>query len=132
MSDREHARVVEVMHRGVISCAAETSALAVARVMAAHRIHCVVVWGDTDLDACGVWGVVSDLDLVAAGDVADGLTARSVAATAPLTVSPGESLSRAGQMMVEHGVSHLIVTDPARDVPVGILSTLDVARVLAS
>src|SRR5918994_593805 len=36
----------------------------VAQMMASHRIHCVVVWGDAEPDAEGGWGVVSDLDLV--------------------------------------------------------------------
>jgi CBS domain-containing protein len=35
------------------------------------------------------------------------------------------------KLMREHGVSHLMVVDSARGVPVGVLSTLDVAGVVA-
>ena len=115
--------VSDAMHHGVVTCSPDTPLPLVARLMAEHRIHCVVVSRDTDIEP---WGVVSDLDLVAAGDL-HGLTARAIAATVP----PGESLTRAVQLMVEHAVSHLIVADPAQHVPLGILSTLDVARVLA-
>ena len=59
----ERTTVADVMHRGVVTCSPTTSLVTVAREMAAHRIHCVVV-RTQDTDA--LWGVVSDLDLVAA------------------------------------------------------------------
>jgi hypothetical protein len=34
--------------------------------------------------------------------------------------------------MAEHQTAHLIVVDPVTDEPVGILSTLDIARFMAS
>jgi CBS domain-containing protein len=34
--------------------------------------------------------------------------------------------------MAEHETSHLVVVDPSTDRPVGVLSTLDVARVVAA
>jgi CBS domain-containing protein len=45
-------------------------------------------------------------------------------------VSPRESLLRAAQLMTEHATAHLIVVDPESGRPVGVLSTLDVARSL--
>ena len=56
-SPRSNAsRSPTVMHRGVVTCSPTTSLVTVAREMAAHRIHCVVVRRhDTD----PVWGVVS-------------------------------------------------------------------------
>lgn len=39
---------------------------------------------------------------------------------------------RAAQLMVEHGVAHLIVLDAASGHPIGVISTLDVAAVYAS
>ena len=125
-------RVEKAMHPGVVTCSPDTPLTSVAALMAHHRIHCIVVSGDSDLDSTGISGVVSDLDLIAAGDDVEALTARSIAATAPLTVTPDESVARAAQVMVEHGVSHVIVADPSHDVPLGILSTLDVARLLAA
>ena len=32
--------------------------------------------------------------------------------------------------MLEHAVTHLVVVDPERDRPVGMISTLDVARLV--
>ena len=58
--------VVDAMHPGVVTCPTETPLRAVARMMAGHRIHAVVVF-DEESDEVGgaeLWGVVSDLDLV--------------------------------------------------------------------
>jgi len=131
----DEARVAEAMHAGVLTCPVDTPLRTVARMMAAYRVHCVIV---TDHPATGagedkLWGVVSDLDLVGgleAGD-ADERTAGEAAATPIITVSPEETLARAAQLMVEHGTTHLVVADPESGLPVGILSTLDVARVVA-
>ena len=57
------------MHRGVLTCAREASLSEVARVMAERSIHCVVVENDSG-DGGPFWGVVSDLDLIAAATVA--------------------------------------------------------------
>jgi CBS domain-containing protein len=40
-------------------------------------------------------------------------------------------LRDAGDLMLTHGVSHLIVVDPATQRPTGVLSTLDIAGILA-
>jgi CBS domain-containing protein len=42
-----------------------------------------------------------------------------------------EPLGRAVQLMTEHGVSHLVVIDRGSSRPLGVLSTLDIARVVA-
>jgi len=42
-----------------------------------------------------------------------------------------EPLARAAQLMAEHGSSHLVVVAAGRRRPVGVISTLDVARCLA-
>lgn len=123
----EQATVGEAMRSGVISCEPETRLAEVARMMAQERIHCVVVGGD------GGWGVVADIDLLRAaeGDL-EAITAGEVAGSDLPTVSEAERLDRAGQLMVEHEVSHVLVVDPDSERPVGVLSTLDVARVLGS
>jgi CBS domain-containing protein len=51
------------------------------------------------------------------------------AITEPVTVEPSLPLDEALRLMAEHDTAHLIVADRAR--PIGILSTLDVAGVLA-
>jgi signal-transduction protein with cAMP-binding, CBS, and nucleotidyltransferase domain len=123
-------RVGDAMHEGVLSCSADTPLSAVAELMAGHGVHCVVV---IDPDAVGVWGVISDLDLVAASGVRD-LDAQSAggsAATPALAIGPEDTLQRAAQMMTEHAAAHLLVVDDESGRPVGVLSTLDIARVLA-
>jgi CBS domain-containing protein len=123
-------RVADAMHRGVIKCSPSAPLSVVARILAAHRIHCVVVPSG---DARGDWGIVSDLDLVdalLAGELAD-RTARETAATCMLTVAPNDSLARASQLMHEQRERHVIVVDPSSNAAIGVLSTLDVADVVA-
>lgn len=121
--------VSDAMHHGVLTCPQDTSLRDVARLMAHERVHCVVVTNETEA-ANGLWGVVSDLDLVAAASVRDldEQVAGATAVTEALTVRPGETLQRAAQLMTEHGTSHLVVVDGRE--PVGVLSTLDIAAAL--
>ena len=48
-----------------------------------------------------------------------------------LTVETAEPLGRALQLMVEHEVSHVIAIERHSERPIGVVSTLDVARALA-
>ena len=122
--------VSAAMHEGVLTCERAASLVDVAELMAGHHVHCVVVTDDAT-DADTLWGVVSDLDLVAASSVRelDEQTAGGTAATSPLTIAPGETVQRAAQLMTEHATAHLVVIDADRR-PIGVISTLDVARVL--
>lgn len=94
--------------------------------MTEQRLHSVVVMDDLD-PASPVWGVISDLDLVAAARVRslDDQMAAGSAVRPAVTIAPGETLRRAVQLMVEQRVTHLIVMEPASGHPVGVLSTLD-------
>jgi CBS domain-containing protein len=128
----EEARVGDAMCHGVLTCQAETSLRTVARLMAGHRIHAIVV---TDLDGVSerAWGIVTAEDLVRAfGEDLDNLTAQDVASAGLVTVDVEESLERAARLMDEHRVGHLVVVDPGSDRPVGVLSGLDVAAHLAA
>lgn len=118
------------MHPGVLTCPREASLADVADLMASRRVHCVVVTEDAE-GADGLWGIVSDLDLVAAAGVRDleQQTAGATAASAALTVESGETVQRAAQLMAEHGTAHLVVVDERRR-PIGVISTLDVAAAL--
>ncbi|HSL64606.1 MAG TPA: CBS domain-containing protein [Gaiellaceae bacterium] len=127
-------KVSEAMHPGVLTCPPEAALTTVARMMDAYRVHCVVVFTDADDDVGpGGWGIVSDLDLAAAASDGDleGRSAGGTAATPVVTVRPDESLRRAAQLMSEYGTAHLVVTEPDAYRPLGILSTLDIARVVA-
>jgi CBS domain-containing protein len=122
----EHATAADAMRAGVISCPSETPLRQVAQMMATEHIHCVVVIDE------GRWGVVSDLDLLRAADgELETLTAGEVAVSDLPTVTTEERLDRAAQVMVEHEVAHLLVLDPGSERAAGVLSTLDVAGVLA-
>jgi CBS domain-containing protein len=120
------------MRAGVLSCPPDTPLETVARMMASNHIHAVVVTTASEDGFSQPWGIVSDLDLAkaAADSVLDG-TAADLAVTEVLTIQPEESLVRAAQLMAEHEAAHLIVVDPVLGQPVGVISTLDLAGVVA-
>ena len=130
----EHATVGDAMRRGVMACAPEASLTEVARMMATHHVHCIAVVG-VSAGASGealAWGVISDREVLAAGLAADDdQTARTLARHHVLTVEPTTSLRDAGEMMLTTGESHLLVMSPETQHPVGVVSTLDIAGVLA-
>ena len=134
-SDLGELRVVDAMHPGLISCSLDTPLRTVARMMATYRVHAILVTahGEEELPGGGVWGIVTDADLVRAAQAANLLDepARRIAATPAVTVGAAEDLARGAQLMVEHEISHLIVVDPHSARPIGVLSTLDVARAVA-
>ena len=121
-------RVEDVMHRGLVTCRPDTPLRKLAGILAAHRIHAVVVADDHARSEHDVWGVVSDLDVVAGlARRAGGETAGSVAAAPPAVVFPHEPVAHAARLMVTLGISHVLVVDPSDHRPVGVVSTLDVA-----
>jgi CBS domain-containing protein len=135
---RRHAlaelRAIDAMHPGMISCPPETPLRTVARMMANYRVHAIVVHAhDVPLPGGDSWGVVTDADLVRAAldDGVDELTAKQVAATPAVIALSADPLERAMQLMTEHEVTHVIVVERHSGRPIGVLSTLDVARALA-
>ena len=131
--DLSQRTVGEVMRRGVVMTEPDTPLAEVARLMSAYRIHCVVVGGLAE-NVHGtrfVWGVVSDLDLARAVASGEEATAGQVAATEPMTASPFDTLADVAQVMAEHEVAHLVVVDGAGAEPMGMISTLDLARAYA-
>ncbi len=127
--------VADAMHPGVVTCPLETPLPTVARMMATYRIHAVIVFSEEsdDLADAELWGVVSDLDLVKAASVTElaDRTAGGTAVTPVVTVERDDSLGRAAQLMSEHEITHLVVVDPELTRPIGVLSTLDLARAIA-
>jgi CBS domain-containing protein len=129
------ATVGDAMSRGVISCPPETPLRVVARMMATHGVHAIFVFEhvDEDDEAPRLWAVVSDLDLVAATRLdLDTLTAGATAVTPLVTVAADRSIAEAGSLMAQYGIAHLAVTDPDFDRPIGVISTLDIARAIAA
>jgi CBS domain-containing protein len=127
----DSAQVEDVMHPGVYTCSFETPIATVARMMATHRVHCVVGLGDVTEDDTRVWGLISDGDVVAAAATDfEHRTAGGSAATEAVTIGPRDGVRRAAELMREHGLAHLLVVEPGSDRPLGVISTLDIAAVL--
>ena len=86
--------VMETMHPGVVSCPSATPLRVVARMLAAHRIHAVIVFAEHRAAEPSEWSVVSDIDIVHSASLGDveSATAGATAATPVVIVSPGDSL----------------------------------------
>ena len=131
----ETATVADAMSRGVISCPAETPLRIVARMMATYGVHAIFVFDRVDETdgAPHLWAVVSDLDLVAATQLdLDALTAGATAVTPLVNVAADSSIAEAGSLMAQYGIAHLAVTEPGSRRPIGVISTLDIARAVAA
>ena len=127
--------VGEVMHAGVIVCLPHTPLRELAGRMADLRIHCIAVSGvgrHSDGDEHLLWGLVSDMDVVHAAH-RDKLSAPAgeLAATAPLALPEDATLERAATLMADHDVAHVVAVGRS-GMPSGIVSTLDVIRILAA
>jgi CBS domain-containing protein len=120
----------EVMHAGVLYCPPEVPLRYAAEMMARHRVHAVVVLGEDEEG--GLWGVVSDTDLLAAIALRelDDHTAGAMAVTPLVTVNRSDSVARAAELMRENSVTHLLVV-AGEGQPVGVVSTLDLAAAVA-
>ena len=131
----ETATVEDAMSHGLISCPPETPLRVVARMMSTYGIHAVFVFehSDEDDEAARLWAVVSDLDLVAATPLdLDTLTAGATAVTPLVSIAADRPIAEAGGLMAMHGIAHLAVTDPDSRRPIGVISTLDIARAVAA
>lgn len=128
----EHATVADAMHPGLLTYDRGTPLTDLARMMATKHVHCIAVTDERGHDGASICGIVSDLDLVQAG-LRGGAepTAGEIAHPSPVTVESTLALREAAGLMVEQDATHLIVTEPTTGRPVGVLSTLDVAGILA-
>jgi CBS domain-containing protein len=130
----EHATVADAMHPGILSCDAGATLTEVARIMSTHHVHCMVV-RSTPEDEAGespVSGIISDFDLLRASigpDVPD--TATAFARRPVIKLETTAPLRDAVQLMLTKGTGHILAVNPDTGHPVGILSTLDIAGVLA-
>jgi CBS domain-containing protein len=130
---RLRLHVADAMHWGLVSCPADASLEIVATLMSEERVHCVVIL-DSVSDEAALWGVVTDLDLIAAASVRP-LAAQQAGGTAlrpAVTIGPDQSLDVAARLMTRAGIAHLVVLDPVSGRPIGVLSTLDLAEILSS
>ena len=124
----DDAKVHNAMRVGVITCRPQTRLSDVAKMMVGYDTHSVVV---ADVDAGGLWGIVTSLDLARAADQLDTLTASDVASTDLVTIKSDASLREAGKLMDEHRISHLIAVQPEDGRPAGVISSRDLAAAAA-
>ena len=128
-------RVSDAMHHGLVSCPVGAPLLSVARMMATHRVHAILVisHGEHELPGGRLWGVILDRELLRAAQNGDleAQTADSVAGTPPASVRSTDDLGVAAGMLTDPGTTHVIVLDPRSERPIGVLSRLDIVRALA-
>lgn len=125
--------VRDAMHVGVVSCDPSTTVLEAVRLMNEKRLRSLVV---LDFD-CGLAGIVSEMDIVAARLVHEGgkpwdqMTVGEIMTNRVLTVTPDMSLQDAARILVNHRIHRVVVSDPD-DLckPIGILSLGDIMRYL--
>jgi CBS domain-containing protein len=126
--------VADAMHEGILTCTSQTPLRKVAAMMVEQSVHCIVVLGDpAERYSLGArWALLSDLDLAGCASLdMDAHTAGRTAATPVVTVTPVETIERAAQLMRAYGTSHLVVVAADDNRPLGVISTLDIAAVLA-
>lgn len=124
----EQARVGDALRSPLLTCRPDTPMDEVAGLMAANQVNAVVVEG---LGGVEPWGVVTDRNLLAVAADAPDHVAGECATGRLLTIAPQEPLEAAIRFMRCQGVSRLMVAEPERRLPLGILTTLDVARAVA-
>jgi CBS domain-containing protein len=131
----EVLRVADAMHRGVVSCGRGSTASEIAQQMVSAGVHCVAVLSpspEPDHPPL-IWGIVTDLNLLRALAEGDpGASAETLAGGQVIRVRPTQTLSEAADVMVRSGAHHLVVIDPDDRQPIGVLSTTDIASLLAS
>lgn len=119
----------DVMHAPILTCRPDTALVQVAKLMASHKVHAVVV--DGILDDRLVSGFLTDQDLIrAALNEFAPANAGQATRTEALTVDAGDDLALVSRRLVEHASSHAIVVEGER--PVGVISTLDIAAAIAA
>jgi len=128
-------RVADVMSPGVLSCAPETPLRTAARMMATYSVHAIFVFASRE-ESDGseqFWTVLTDLDLIEAS--LPDLERRTAGGTAHehvVTVEADAPIERAALLMSQHRTTHLVVVSPETGRPVGVVSSLDLARAIAA
>jgi CBS domain-containing protein len=123
--------VADVMHSGVIFCERQASAEELAKAMITHGVHSVAVLGHTQNARHDptVWGIVSDVDLLAGVVDPDApATAGDLARHPVITIRVTRPIREAAQTIATYRVNHLVVIDGEKQSPVGFISPLDIAR----
>jgi CBS domain-containing protein len=123
----------EVMHPGIVTCAPDAPLWTVARSMIEHHVHCIAVAGVGGAGAHGhfSWGLINAMELVLAAHSGTlGEAAATIASASPPAVNDSDTLQRAARLMINDDARHVVVIGGS-GLPSGMISTFDVARVLA-
>ena len=101
--------------------------------MADLRMHCIAVAGVArrDGDEHLVWGLLSDMDVVHAAHRGIAAAGRGRHRAAPLALPESADLARAAALMADHD-ARTSSSSTARACPSGVVSTLDVLRIVAA
>lgn len=129
------ATIGQVMTPGVIACRPDTPVRELAGRMAEMHVHCVAVSGvdgRPDRDEHLMWGLVTHMDVIHSAHRGELATpAGELAATTSIALREDASLERAATLMAEHDVEHVVAVGSS-GLPSGVVSTLDVIRILAA
>lgn len=118
--------VADIMHRGIIACAATAPLTDVAAALIERRAHTVMVAREDG------WAFVSDMDLVAGALRGEPVPTAGELASAGLAVVRSDApLELAASMVAESRAGHVVAVD-AGGFPVGVVSTLDLVGVIAA
>src|SRR6185312_3291511 len=113
----------EIMAHGLVACPPGAALTHVATLMCVHQVHAVVV----DRDAPSLIGARD----VVRGVLAGATSAADAVASDPSSVATYDTLQAVGERMAADQVEHVLVRDRG-DGPVrGVVSTFDIAAVLA-
>ena len=119
--------VGDLMHKGVIACAPDTTMDEVVRIVNDTSVHAIVVIADDHHPI----GMVAHLDIVKLfGQDLPRYTAQDVMQDAVILIDVTQPASQAAAMMLEHSVDRLLVveTEADKQTPVGVISTTDLVK----
>lgn len=123
--------VRDLMEHEVITCASSASLIEAARIMSEQNATYLVVIDETD-EACGL---VTEMDLLrSCAEEPKSVTVEDIMISPVPTISPTAPAAQAVSMMLEKGLSHLVIVHniPAQPLrPVGIISARDIIREIA-
>jgi len=125
-----HLRVGNLMTIDPVVISADAPASEAERLLKTHRVSGLPV-----VSGSATAGVISQTDLVVArssGMISgnwERMLVRHLMTTPAVTVHAGTSLARAARLMVTRHIHRLVVVDD-EDVPIGVVSSLDLLRSL--
>ncbi|MEM7761195.1 MAG: PAS domain S-box protein, partial [Cyanobacteria bacterium P01_A01_bin.40] len=110
----KHRQVKEVMEQQVIQAPGDRSIAEMAQLMAVHRVSCVVITEQDHEEQVLPIGIVTERDLLQFKVLnldLQHLPVREVMSSPLLPIHPEDNLQKAHELMSQHHISRLVVTD---------------------